>query len=350
MRRALITGLACLASFTARADVAYLQLQASTNLASGWDPVPLRASDITSSGLVSIPLPAGMSNAFFRMGINIMEEPVPPVNVGVRLTYFYAEGGGDPALAPNPHSIRQAVSADGLNFSNEVEIFSANDLVDPDVFPIAPSSYGLLVTDHAVSRLVYARSPSISGTYTNAGGSFPTNTTQSGTIDMDGTFRVFASGIFAHNFHPATGVLETNRIAGLGLTASQIGRTNGICADPSVVRLSDGRYRMFFKYAPFGGSPRDHELWHITSTDTSGSAWDTHSAVYITNGSVPGAVRDGQNLLLYFVSFDFLLSPNDSLAAGVSTNEGTSFTFYPVFYEGAPISGAYDPSANLLAE
>jgi hypothetical protein len=45
-----------------------------------------------------------------------------------------------------------------------------------------------------------------------------------------------------------------------------------------------------------------------------------------------------------------LLSPNDSLAAGVSTNEGTSFTFYPVFYEGAPISGAYDPSANLLGE
>ena len=195
MRRVLITGLACLASFTALADIAYLQLQASTNLASGWESLPLRASDITSAGLVSIPLPAGMSNAFFRMGINIMEEPVPPVNVGVRLTYFYAEGGGDPAFAPNPHSIRQAVSTDGLNFSNAVEIFSANDLVDPDVFRIAPGSYGLLVTDHAASRLVYARSPSIAGPYTNAGGFFPTNTTQSATIDMDGTFRVFASGI-----------------------------------------------------------------------------------------------------------------------------------------------------------
>ena len=320
MRRVLITGLACLASFTARADIAYLQLQASTNLASCWESLPLRASDITSAGLVSIPLPAGMSNAFFRMGINIMEEPVPPVNVGVRLTYFYAEGGGDPAFAPNPHSIRQAVSTDGLNFSNAVEIFSANDLVDPDVFRIAPGSYGLLVTDHAASRLVYARSPSIAGPYTNAGGFFPTNTTQSATIDMDGTFRVFASGIFAYNFNPATGVLETNRIARLGLTASQIGKTNGICADPSVVRLSDGRYRMFFKYAPFGGSPRYHEVWHITSTDASGSAWYTNSAAYITNGSVPGAVRDGQNLLLYFVSSDFLLSPNYSLAAGVSTN------------------------------
>jgi hypothetical protein len=195
MRRVLITGLACLASFTARADIAYLQLQASTNLASGWESLPLRASDLTSAGLVSIPLPAGMTNAFFRMGINIMEEPVPPVNVGVRLTYFYAEGGGDPAFAPNPHSIRQAVSTDGLNFSNAVEIFSANDLVDPDVFRIAPGSYGLLVTDHAASRLVYARSPSIAGPYTNAGGFFPTNTTQSATIDMDGTFRVFASGI-----------------------------------------------------------------------------------------------------------------------------------------------------------
>jgi len=66
--------------------------------------------------------------------------------------------------------------------------------------------------------------------------------------------------------------------------------------------------------------------------------------------TAPFPARDGQNLLIHFVSFDFLLSPNDSLAAGVSTNEGTSFTFYPVFYEGAPISGAYDPSANLLGE
>ncbi|MBJ7390411.1 MAG: hypothetical protein JHC85_02525 [Chthoniobacterales bacterium] len=45
-----------------------------------------------------------------------------------------------------------------------------------------------------------------------------------------------------------------------------------------------------------------------------------------------------------------MLSPNDSLAAGVRTNGGTSFTFYPVFYEEAPICGAYDPSANLLGE
>jgi hypothetical protein len=45
-----------------------------------------------------------------------------------------------------------------------------------------------------------------------------------------------------------------------------------------------------------------------------------------------------------------LLSPNDSLAAGVSANEGISFTFYPVFYQGVPICGAYDPSANLLGE
>lgn len=331
-----------------RADVAILQLQASTNLSGAWMSYPISTEDLTASGTVAIPLPPGLTNSFFRMGISIMDDPVPPVNVGVRLNYFYAEGGGDPALAPNPHSIRQSVSSDGLNFSNEVEIFSANNLVDPDVFRVATNFYGLLVTDHSTGRLIYARSTNISSVYVNSGFTFPPMVTQSGTINMAGSFRVFASGISAHDFNPTNGTFGPG-IPGLALSASQIGKTNGICADPSVIRLSDGRYRMFFKYAPSGGTPLQHELWHITS-DLPGSSWDTNSATFITNGSVPGAVRDGSNVFMYFVRFDPALSPNNSLAAGVSTNEGSTFQFYPVFYNGRPISGAYDPSANLIAE
>jgi hypothetical protein len=334
---------------TARADVAILQLQASTNLSSEWMSVPLRDADLTESGSIELALPPGLTNGFFRMGIQIMTDPVLPVNVGVRLTYFYAEGGGDPAMAPNPHSIRQAVSSDGANFTNEVQIFSADNLVDPDLFRIGTNSYGLLVTDHSSTNLIYARATNVAGTYTNTGDTFPPMVTQSSTIDMGGSFRVFSSGIFAYSFVPSRGVLGTN-IPSLGLTAMQIGKTNGICADPSVIRLDDGRYRMFFKYSPMGGTPRQHELWQITSTDASGNSWNTNTASYITNGSVPGAVRDGQNVLIYFVSFDPELSPNNSLAVGVSTNQGTNFSFYPVFLNGSPFAGGYDPSALLLSE
>ena len=57
-----------------------------------------------------------------------------------------------------------------------------------------------------------------------------------------------------------------------------------------------------------------------------------------------------QNVLMYFVSFDPELSPNNSLAVGVSTNQGTNFSFYPVFLNGSPFASGYDPSALLLSE
>lgn len=354
MKRLLLPALQILlAATTVRASVAIFQLEASTNLstnvATNWSAFPLRASDVTASGALAVALPPGATNAFFRMGITYMSDPVPPVNVGVRLSYFYAEGSGDPAFAPNPHVIRQATSSNGASFTSAVDIYSANNLVDPDVFRVATNSYGLLVTDFAATNLIYATATNISGPYVTFGGGGSRPATQSSTIDMGGSFRVFASGIFAYEFDPATGVLGTN-IPSLGLTAFQIGKTNGICADPSVIRLADGRYRMFFKYAAMGASANEHQLWQITSTDTTGTGWDSGSARFITNGSVPGAVRDGQNVLMYFVSFDPDLSPNNSLAVGVSTNQGTNFTYYPVFLDGLPISGAYDPSANLLTE
>jgi hypothetical protein len=337
----------------ARAGVAILQLEVSTNLSTNvftnWMPFPLRSSDVTGSGTLAVPVPEGVTNAFFRMNVSYLQEPVPPVNVGVRLSYFYAEGSGDPAYATNPHVIRQASSTNGTSFSSAVDIYSADNLVDPDVFRVATNFYGLLVTDFASTNLIYATSTNIAGPYSTVPPVSPRNVTQSSAIEMGGAFRVFGSGIFAYEFNPATGVLGTN-IPSLGLSAFQIGKTNGICADPSVIRLADGRYRMYFKYAAPGAMAPQHQLWQITSSDASGTSWDTNTVSYLTNGSVPGAVRDGQNILLYFVSFDPALSPNNSIAVGVSTNQGTNFSYYPVFLDGMPISGAYDPSANLLTD
>lgn len=336
-----------------RADVAILQLEFSTNLSTNistnWMSLPLRSSDVTGSGSLALPVPAGVTNAFFRMDVSYLREPTPPVNVGVRLSFFYAEGSGDPAYAPNPHVIRQASSTNGTSFVSAVDIYSSDNLVDPDVFRVATNFYGLLVTDFAGTNLVYATATNIAGPYATVPPVSPRNVTQSSAIEMGGAFRVFGSGVFAYEFNPTNGVVGTN-IPSLGLSAFQIGKTNGICADPSVIRLADGRYRMYFKYAAPGATASQHQLWQITSTDASGTAWDTGTASYITNGSVPGAVRDGQNILLYFVSFDPSLSPNNSIAVGVSTNQGTNFSYYPVFLDGVPISGAYDPSANLLSE
>jgi len=276
-------------------------------------------------------------------------EPTFTAEADVRMTYFYTDESGDPAYATNPHSIRQATSEDGVNFSGEKEIYSSNDLVDPDFFKISSGLYGLLVTDHTVNQLVYATSSTADGTFTTVTTGGTRSGGQSSTLQMGSQFRSFTTGISVNDFDPTTGAFTTSTATGLALNATQLNLAKGVLGDPSVIQLADGKYMMFMKYAPSGAKPRDHELWKITS-NADGTQWDFTSAAKIGMGSVPGALRAGDEILVYYVTFDKDVNENKSLAVSRSLDGGVTFETSAVFLDGEVISGAYDPTVISLSE
>jgi hypothetical protein len=183
----------------------------------------------------------------------------------VRLNWFHTSlTGGDPAAAPNPHEVKQAVASDGVNFTDAVTIFSANDLVDPDVV----------------------------------------------------------------------------------ISASTLGYPSGIVGDPTVIELSDGSFRAYVKYAEAGAQPFSHAIWTVTSSDLQN--WGNPTLVREAS-SVPGAIRVGDQVALYFVDFSGELSESGSLGVGISEDGGATFEFTSVQLDGEAITGAYDP-APMAAE
>ncbi len=276
-------------------------------------------------------------------------EPGFLAEADVRLTYFYTDASGDPAYASNPHSIMQATSEDGVQFTNAKEIFSFDNLVDPDFFKISAGLYGLLVTDHTVNQLIYATSPTADGAFTQVTTGGTRTGGQSATYLMGSQYRVWTSGINVQDFDPTTGTLSTSTATGLALSATQVGKTSGMLGDPTVIQLESGKYMMFMKFAESGSNAREHELWKITS-NTEGTAWDTSTAEKIGMGSVPGAVRIGSEILVYYVTFETSLNEHKSLAVLRSTDGGVTFESSAVFLDGEVISGAYDPTAIALGD
>jgi hypothetical protein len=265
----------------------------------------------------------------------------------VRLNWFHTSlTGGDPAAAPNPHEVKQAVASDGVNFTDAVTIFSANDLVDPDVFPLVDGSgFGLLYT--ATNQVKYAFSTTVDGTYSEVGG-VVTSGGQSATITSGGALLSFITGVSSFPLTAsASGASITGSVSpAVVISASTLGYPSGIVGDPTVIELSDGSFRAYVKYAEAGAQPFSHAIWTVTSSDLQN--WGNPTLVREAS-SVPGAIRVGDQVALYFVDFSGELSESGSLGVGISEDGGATFEFTSVQLDGEAITGAYDP-APMAAE
>ena len=265
----------------------------------------------------------------------------------VRLNWFYSSlTSGDPASGPNPHVVKQAVASDGVHFTDAVTIFSADDLVDPDVFPLADGSgYGLLYT--ANNQLKYGFSTTVDGTYSEVGG-VVTSGGQSATLLHGGSLLTLVTGVGSFPLTAtSTGASVTGGVSPTTvITASTLGFSSGIVGDPTVVELSDGSFRAFVKYAEADAQPNSHAVWTVTSSDLQN--WGNPVLVREA-ASVPGAVRVGDQIALYFVDFSGELSETASLGVGISSDGGANFEFNSVQLDGEAITGAYDP-APMAAE
>jgi hypothetical protein len=290
------------------------------------------------------PTVAALALALAACGTDTVNDG-PTGSSPVRLVWFQTTASGDPAQAPNPHAVQLAVAPDGVNFEDAVTIFEADDLVDPDFFPLLDGSgFGLLYTDFASNQVKYAFSTTVDGTY-SAVGSAVTTGGQSATIESNGELIALVSGISSF---PLTATATGAQITSGGsvtnglITAATLGKSSGVTADPTVIELSDGSYRAYIKYAASGAQPNAHEVWTLTSSDLQN--WGNPLLIR-ESASVPGAVRVGNEIFLYFVDFSGDLSPTASLAYGLSTNGGTEFEYGTVMLDGEAITGAYDPAA-----
>jgi hypothetical protein len=261
----------------------------------------------------------------------------------VRLIYFNITSfNGDPANAPNPHIVKEAVSADGINFGDSKAIFSYDNLVDPDFFKIGTGQYGLMVTDFTKNKLVLATSTTADGTFTTVGEINKTNASQSATIKYNGGLKTYTTGISVADLDITNKALNNTKFV-VGL--SQVNASAGICADPSVTKMADGRYIMIFKYAQIGSNPDTHQVWSIISSDPTN--FPGKATLIRNQASVPTVVRVGSKLYLYYVD----ASANDSkIGVGISADNGSTWSFTQATLNGQVFISAVDPAAFPVDE
>jgi hypothetical protein len=280
--------------------------------------------------------------------------PALTADADVRMIWYNSTVvNGDPATQEGLHEVKMATATDGVRFTNAAKIFEANHLVDPDFFSIPSASgggFGLLYTIHSTTSgtpvLGFATSATIDGTYiyqntlAELGG-------QSSTLTVGGQLKTFVTGVSSADISITSGsAAQSNKTFVIDATTLGLTSGSGVVGDPSVIQLSDGSYMAFVKYAPMGAQgPSEHDLYTVTSQDL--TAWGSPRLLR-ESASVPGAVRVGNEILVYFVDFSGELSSSRSLGMGLSRDNGATFEFGPVLLDGEEITQAYDPAALPL--
>lgn len=181
-----------------------------------------------------------------RSGDKAVDPSVVLLPDGRYRLYYYAVSGMINTTAP--HSICSAVSADGVHFTQEKEVFSYPGLVDPDVFWNG-REWLMFVFSIADGKLVLAKSTDgLSFAYSEP-------LSLEGYIIVtpvrldDGRFRAYgfdqATQQQIASFVSEDGMSWT-REPGVRLTAPE---GKGI-TDPFVVRMPDGKWKMILKVQP----------------------------------------------------------------------------------------------------
>ena len=105
---------------------------------------------------------------------------------------------------------------------------------------------------------------------------------------------------------------------------------------------------MFYKWAPqeVGGSISQHQIYTATSSD--GLTYTATMTLIRDAASVPGAVRVGGKIYLYFVDGSGTLSDLGAVAMGMSSDEGKTFSFQTISFDSAV--NAVDPDPIVISQ
>lgn len=265
----------------------------------------------------------------------------PPATPIIRLFYYAmtSQEGGEPGQYAGSHKIYSATSSDGLNFTEESGVrFELEQLTDPDVF--SDGLQWVMFTSQG-TRLIKAVSATPNGTFVqdadfdwNGGG-------VCSTTNISGTYRTF----YCDNQNNAISVAQYDPVTG-ALTAAGVSLVNphesGNICDPSVISQPDGTWLMFYKRTAAAGEdrgPSTHDVYTATSPD--GVTFTSTNVQICHQCSVPGAVRVGGTIYLYFV--DGSGTYESGMGVGVSTDNGASFTFSNVSFSEMVSSAPVDP-------
>ncbi|MBI4893816.1 MAG: hypothetical protein HY821_24580 [Acidobacteria bacterium] len=161
-----------------------------------------------------------------------------------RLYYLASDYSGDPAAGPNPHSIRMALSDDGIRFRESASVFDYDDLVDPDVFRVKDQ---WLMYVYSRNATIVARSDD-GLRFTYEGPMSPTGWGTTAPITLpDGTLRLYAFDQRTPTGNAVRSFVSTDGIQwaidpGIRLQAGPAEQIT----DPFVIPWRGG-YKMYFK-------------------------------------------------------------------------------------------------------
>lgn len=279
-----------------------------------------------------------------------------PTGPPIRLFYLGSNARGDVGEAEGDHLIYTAVGHDGVTFQEEGVALTTPDGNDPDVFRVG-AAWALFTSNGPTLTFATSDTPqgpfSAQSTLSWFGGGGPS------TVEIDGTTRLFFcgdGGIFVSAL-----TLDPPSLAPFE-TAMLNPHPDGRVCDPVILKVADDDWRMFYHWTPeIASLPYQHIVYQARSTD--GLHYVSDLVVIRESTSVPGAVRraDG-TILLYGVDgvgggdpdADTGPDPGDTakplvsgLTVGMSTDNGTTFTFSDVDIEGMATEQGFDPDAIL---
>jgi len=201
-----------------------------------------------SNGQVSVGISKDLGKSFDKQAIIIKDTTLPAVDPNpvilndgkIRLYYFSSPASvGDPAAALGPHQIMSAESSDGINFESPREVFSEENITDPDVFKTT-KDWRLFVSKGMALDL--AISTDDGTTFTKQNDFLWNSGGVSGTADISGTLRTYYCG--QGGIASATGA-ETGKLT--AEPGTRVEEQNKIVCDPSVIELPDNTFLMFYK-------------------------------------------------------------------------------------------------------
>lgn len=166
--------------------------------------------------------------------------PVLLDNGQIRLYYFASPViAGDPAAASGQHKIMSAESSDGINFEGPREVFAEANITDSDVFKTA-TDWRMFVSKGTALDLAISSDNGV--TFQKQLDFSWNNGGVSSTTDMAGTLRTYycGQGGIASAIGAETGKLTAE-------AGTRIGGQGEIICDPSVIKMPDGSFLMFYK-------------------------------------------------------------------------------------------------------
>ena len=207
-----------------------------------------------------------------------------------------------------------AVSSNGVNFTTEEGTrLSGAYLSDPDVIKLGTNNWSMFYSKaNSTEPLINTRLYRASATAPN--GTFEVDSSfadgdlgsVSSSIMIGSTpylYLVYFGAIRVITYSSATDSLTFVNVA-----------TSGGASSPTVIRLTDGTYKMYYKVSD--------DAYQANSTD--GLVWDIGSKLY-TYANTPGAICINGKVYLYYVNTNPSDANNGKIMVVVSANNGASF-------------------------